>query len=339
MSRRYRGVSCLLTVATWALMATHRATADSAVINFTANLSPSGFTGPDQFSPFVPGNALSFFAAGEPDVIKADGQFYIQDFIGDGIYNASTAGNRFLLHSPLIERIEADTWRAEGPSNHGTLSGAGAPIVQRRKFLLPTESLFGTATVTVSGGQITELNYALDFSQPGVPGFENTSLPSTLLFNEIGLGLGGATFSSTNVGAVGSAAADAVPYGFNTALSLTSYPPSLLSGTVIDTTRGMLNDEIFNNTDEIGGTTPNISADGRLDGGIFPSSITPTGDVYLADPFAGETGDLFVFDANSELALSLSVSAVPEPSAILALIPIATWVAGRRRRRTFATSC
>ena len=252
------------------------AVADSLLVNFTAELTPATYNGPSDISPYTPGTALNLFALGEPDVLLSDGQFYIKNWNGqDGTFTTNVdPGTRFFLHSPLIERIEADTWRAEGPSDHGTLTGLGDPISQRRKFLLPTNSTFGTATLTIQNGVPTAIDYNLDFTQPGVPPFQGAAgnpAFQNIQFNSISLSSDNATFDAGQTFTIGTDD-DAVPYGLNTALSLGSYPPSLLNGTVVDTTRGMLRNEIFNNTDEIGGNTPNISSDGRQDGATLPSA-------------------------------------------------------------------
>ncbi|MEM6689816.1 MAG: PEP-CTERM sorting domain-containing protein [Planctomycetota bacterium] len=318
---------------------------DVVIINFTAGLTPGTFSGPDEFSPYVPGNVLSTFAAFQPDVLRADGQFYIQDFNGAGTYSASTPGNRFLFHSPLIERIEADTWRVEGPSSHGTQTAqrvvtfGAVPITQRSKFLLPADTILGDATITFdTAGNITDFSYSLDFSDPGVPSFEVAGNPNFQLaeFQSITAALGDATFSSRNVGDVGGADALLESYGLNTVLSLGSYSPGVLGSTVLDTTRGMLDSEILSNTDELGGATPNISSSGRLDGGIFPNSIEPNGDVYLADPFFGESGDLIIYSnaGSNDLVLGVAViAAVPEPGSVVMLVGCSTLVVFRRRKR------
>ncbi|MEM8679053.1 MAG: hypothetical protein AAGF97_06860 [Planctomycetota bacterium] len=311
--------------ATWA-------NADSLLVNFTADLTPASFVGPNSINPYVPGNALNLFIAlsGETDVLRADGQFYIKDWDGsDGTFRTNVdPGTRFLFHSPLLERIEADTWRAEGPSDHGTLNGLGDPIVQRRKFLLPTNSTFGEASVTIENGVPTSVDYVLDFSQPGIPGFENTALDG-ITFNEISLSSDAAVFDPAQTFSIGTDD-DAVPYGLDTQLSLGAYPPGLLNGTVMDTTRGMLRNEILNNSDENGGNTPNISADGRLDGGLFPSGDTPIGDVYLEDPFLNETGTLYVFNASD---LTIGVNAVPEPAAATLVFSLCIGMLMLRRGR------
>ena len=118
-------------------------------------------------------NPLSAYIAGtgETNVLDVDGQFYLSNWDGsDGVFQSNTdPGVRFFLHSPLLERIEAQTWRAEGPSDHGTLNGTNGPVAQRTKFLLPTSQTFGQASLTIANGVPVALDYLLDFflSVPG----------------------------------------------------------------------------------------------------------------------------------------------------------------------------
>lgn len=303
----------------WALTGTAnlpppRASVGALLVNFTTRLTPETFLGPDSINPYLPGNALHAFIAttGETNVLDADGQFYLSGWDGsDGTFTSNvTPGTRFLLHSPLMERLEADTWRVEGPSNHGVQTGAGEPIVQRSKFLLPTAKTYGTATLTIENGVPTELTYLLDFSVPGVPGFEGTALQS-IEFRTISLSSAGAEFGAAQTYEIG-VSDDAVPYGLHTALSPGSYSRNVLTSTVLNTTRGILRQELFANTDEIGGSTPNISTEGRLNGETFPSSPTPEGQVYLEDPFLGESGTLTVFNATGLVtSVNASVAALP----------------------------
>ena len=319
---RIDGTLCLDNISVSAEPAPYVPEAGSLMVSFTGGLSVENFTGPDSISPFVAGNALSAFIAStnELDVLRVDGQFYLEGWDGtDGTFTTNvTPGAKFFLHSPLLERLETDTWRAEGASNHGTQTGAGADISQRKKFLLPTASTYGSASVTVENGVPTSLTYALDFSTEGVPGFEGTAL-EVVEFQTISLDSGNAVFGAPETYTIGTDDDDA-PYGFNTVLTAGSHPAGVLSGTVINTTRGMLRNEINNNTDEAGGNTANISSNGRLDGAVYfdeelnsyryhPSAASPAeGEVYLADPFANESGVLTVFTATG---LDVSVSAEP----------------------------
>ncbi|MBG86573.1 MAG: hypothetical protein CMO80_06700 [Verrucomicrobiales bacterium] len=290
-------------------------TTSSLQVNFTGSLTPATFDGPGSISPYQSGNALSAFIAANPgtigeDVLKVDGQFHMTGWDGsDGVFiSGITPGVRFFLHSPLMERIEAQTWRVEGPSEHGTQTGSGDPVSERKKFLLPTPNLFGRATLKVQGGVPVELTYELDFSQTGIPGFENTAL-AAVNFERITIGSAGANFGTAQNFTVGTDDGT-VPYGFNTALALGAHPSGVVGGTVMNTTRGILRNEINNNTDDAtpAGTTPNVSSDGRLNGVPFGSSGTPDGRVYLADPFAGQSGALAVYTATG-LTVGVKASA------------------------------
>jgi len=305
--------------------------ADSLMVNFTAALTPSTFSGPAIFNPFLPTNPVYTFAQGQPDILRMDGQFYISNWDGsDGVFTTNVSpGTRFLLHSPLLERLEADTWRVEGTSNHGTLDGAGNAIVQRDKFVLPTFTTFGSASLTVSGGVPTALSYTLDFSQPGVPSFEGTSF-SEVPFQTITLSSSGASFGAAQTFTIG-VDDGTVPYGLNTQLSLGAYSPGVLGSTVVGTTRRMLVAELFVNTDEIGGTTPNISTEGLLNGAVFPVSNEPVGDVYLQNPFLGENGRLTVFNASD---ITVGVAVVPEPQTYAMMLAGLALVAGVGLRRS-----
>ena len=242
------------------------------------------------------------------------GQFYIAEWDGsDGTFTSNeTPGVRFFLHSPLLERLEADTWRAEGESNVGTLTGLGNPISQRKKFLLPTANTYGSASLTIENGVPVSLTYTLDFAASGAPGFEGTNL-EVVQFNVITLNSEGADFGIGQTFEIG-VNDDDVPFGFNTSLTAGSHPEKVLNGTVVDTTRGILRKEIGSNIDEAGGNTGNISSNGRLDGAEFPSGSAPSeGDVYLADPFAGQTGLLTVFTPSE---LNVGVQATTRPSVL-----------------------
>jgi hypothetical protein len=276
-------------------------------VNFTGSLSKESFIGPDSINPFESGNALSAFieSSGENDVLRVDGQFHLENWNGeDGMFISNqTPGVRFFLHSPLLERLEADTWRAEGFSDAGTLTGLGDPISQRKKFLLPTANTYGVATLTIKNGAPVSLGYSLDFAANKAPGFENTAL-GIVEFNLIALHSEGVKFGDGQSYEIG-VNDDDVPFGFFTSLTAASHPPKLLNGTVINTTRGMLRKEIRTNTDEAGGSTGNISSNGRLNGGAYASGSAPSeGDVYLEDPFSGQAGTLTVYDA-SELKIEI----------------------------------
>jgi hypothetical protein len=301
------------------------ASASSLVVNFTANLSDGDFTGPDAINPYVAGNALSDFTAGEPDVIKVDGQFYVPNYTGDGTYTAAynqSTGNRVLLHSPLIERIEAQTWRAEGASNYGTVTGAGDPISQRKKFLLPDDTPNGVFSVTIAGGQLSSLSYLYDDAANAggtFVGESSNAALNTTTFNTIGVTGTGANFGDAQI--LSLAGASTVPYGLNTQLSLGSFPPAVLAGTVTGSTRGIIANELLS-TAEVGTLGGNISSDGRNGASTFK----------LTDPFAGESGTLTVITSTSDLQLTVNASQVPEPSSTLLLGLSLAAVLGRRKR-------
>jgi hypothetical protein len=309
--------------------------ADSLLVNFVAGLVPSSFVGPDEYNPFVPGNALHAFAQFQPDVLKLDGQFYISNWDGsDGVFTTNVSpGTRFLLHNPLLERLEADTWRVEGASNHGTKDGGGSGITQRDKFLLPTFNTYGTASLTIVNGAPVALTYMLDLTQPGVPGFENApnSQIAAIPFLSVSLDSTGAAFGPAQTYTIG-VDDGAVPYGLYTQLASASYSAGVRNGTVFDTTRGMILAELSGNTDEIGGTTPNISTHGRLNGGDFPSASTPdeAQNFYLENPFAGESGTLTVFNASGVTA---AVAVVPEPETYALMLAGLGLVGALARRR------
>ena len=208
--------------------------------------------------------------------------------------------------------MEADTWRAEGGSNIDTLTGLGNPISQRKKFLLPTANTYGSASLTIENGVPVSLTYSLDFAASGAPGFEGTNLDA-VQFNLITLDSEDVNFGVGETFEIG-VNDDDVPFGFNTSLSAGSHPEKVLNGTVVDTTRGMLRQEINANTDEKDGNTPNISSNGRLDGDDYPSGAAPSdGDVYLADPFAGQSGFLTVFNPSElNVGVQAELKSAPE---------------------------
>ena len=283
------------------------------MLEFSASLTPETISAPDLINPYVPGNALSAYiqTTGEKDVLDVDGQFYISGWDGsDGTFTSNVhEGVRFFLHSPLLERLEADTWRAEGESNSGTLTGLEKPINQRKKFLLPTEKTFGNASLTIFKGRPVKLTYELNFDSEGVVGFDNTAL-QIADFKIIKLNSNKADFGEIRTFAIGSEDHD-VPYGFFTNLSLGSYPEGVLGGTVMKTTRGMLRNEILRNKDEVGGKTPNISSNGRLDGQDYENSLSPTGNVYIKDPFSNESGTLTVYQSTS-IIVELKAEMTPQ---------------------------
>ncbi|MEM6330151.1 MAG: PEP-CTERM sorting domain-containing protein [Planctomycetota bacterium] len=332
-----------------------RAQQDSAVINFIADLDTLTATNlPD---PLAAG-PLAFFASIQPDVLRLDGQIWIPDYTGDGVYTAgfnNVTGNRILVHSPLLERIEAQTWRAEDASDFaGTPGGpveiSGTAVSQRTKWLLPDDTPNGVFTVEVVGGQIVDLEYAFDFSaNSGLlftdpnEGSGNPNL-SNIRLDAVDIDGGAANFAAPQVFAAGSAGFLDAAFGLNTQLSTTSvtmtaadpngaFSPGTAGSTVGNTTIGQLLNEINNNTDELGGGTANISNDGRRDGAPLGGITNPEqGAGYLADIFAATTGDLFVFTSTADLTVSITVTQVPEPAAGVLLAASAGCLAIRRRR-------
>jgi len=306
--------------------------ASSLLVNFTAGLNTGDFSGPDNINPFVPGNALNSFAQTQPDVLRVDGQFYVPNYTGDGTYSASfntSTGNRILLHSPLIERIEAQTWRAEGASNFGTVNGAGDPISQRKKFLLPDDTPNGTMSVTISAGAITGLSYLYDYAaNSGLPFAGDSGNPTLngVTFNLIGISGGSDDFGASQTIGLGSIDALASAYGLNTALDLGSFPTGLLSGTVTGLTRGILINELTS-TAEPGNSGGNITSNGRF---INSGGTDDPGATALPNPFTGESGDLTIF--NSTRDLDVNIAAVPEPSSALLLSLSLLAGLGRRKR-------
>ena len=217
------------------------ASANEAIqVNFTGTLTKNGFVGPDSINPFLEGNALSTFiqSSGETDVVRVDGQFYMSDWDGsDGTFTSNvTPGVRFFLHSPLLERLEADTWRAEGESSVGTLTGLGDPISQRKKFLLPTANTFGIASLKIENGLPVSLSYSLDFETSGAPSFDGTNLEQ-INFKTITLDSDGADFGIGETFSIGVDDMD-VPFGFNTSLTAGSHPSKVLNSGFRDTRVG-----------------------------------------------------------------------------------------------------
>lgn len=332
MKKNAKSLSALALIAI-----TGHVSAAALQVNFTANLT--SYTGPSNLDPFDASTAIGAFAAaggGQEDIIRLDGQFYIPDWDGsDGTYttNSATGGNRFFLHSAFIERIEGQTWRFEGPSDHGTLTGSGSAIQQRRKLLLPTDTTYGTATLVVAGGVPTSVSYDLDFAADNAPQLTAGDDPDRLatLFGP-GVSFGSITVSTPAGTDFGSASVFAavddgpVPYGLNTALDIAAYASNVSGSTVFNTTRGLIRNELGANVDELGGNTPNVSTDGRINGEADGTG----GDFYLQDPLAGENG-VTVFTVGSDL--NASVGLVPEPSTALLSGLALLFGLGRRSRK------
>ncbi|MEM9149658.1 MAG: PEP-CTERM sorting domain-containing protein [Cyanobacteria bacterium P01_F01_bin.3] len=320
-----------------AAVAASSAKADSAVLNFTGDLTSLTAT---NFPDPLASGPLAIFAAVIPDINRVDVQIWIQDYTGDGTYTAAfnnNTGNKILLHSPLLERIEAQTWRAEdatenpGPSGNpaGAIEISGTPVSQRTKWLLPDDTPNGAFTVTVSGGAIDSVDYLYDLSaNSGLLFSDESSNPglANILLDEVAIAGDSNDFAAAQVFAVGSTDFLATPYGLNTQLDTTTnfggsfgaFSPNVAGGTVGNSTIGQLLNEINNNIDEIGGSTPNISNNGRHDGDTLIGTITnpEQGDGYLADIFAATTGNLYVFNGTSDLDVAVTVTQIPEPSTL-----------------------
>lgn len=334
MKKNAKSLSALALIAI-----TGHVSAAALQVNFTANLT--SYTGPSNLDPLDPSTALGTFAGaggGQEDVIRLDGQFYIPDWDGsDGTYttNSTAGGNRFFLHSAFIERIEGQTWRFEDTSDHGTLTGSGSAIQQRRKLLLPTDTTYGTATLVVAGGVPTSVSYDLDFAADNAPqltaGDDGDRLAT--LFGP-GVSFGNITVSTPAGSNFGSASVytsgvddSSLPFGLNTALSLAAYADNVSGSTVFNTTRGLIRNELGANVDELGGNTPNVSTDGRINGEADGTG----GDFYLQDPFAGEAGSVTVFNLQGDL--NAGVGLVPEPSTALLSGLALLFGLGRRSRK------
>jgi len=317
---------------------------DSAVINFTSDLDTLTAT---NFPDPLASGPLALFAAAVPDINKLDGQIWIQNYTGAGTYTAAfnnNTGNKILLHSPLLERIEAQTWRAEDASDFGVTEISGTAVSQRSKFLLPDDTPNGVFTVEINGSnEITSLNYTYDFStNPGLGFSDEAGNPAlaNLQLDEVTITGDSSNFGTTEIFAAGSSDFLDTAYGLNTQLDTTTnvggsfgaFSPGVANGTVGDTTIGMLLNEINANTDEMGGSTGNISEDGRLDGAMAASITNPEqGDGYLADIFAATSGDLYVFTSSSDLATDVTVSQIPEPGTLV--LAAAAGLTGLLRRR------
>ena len=331
MKKNAKSLSALALIAI-----TGHVSAAALQVNFTANLT--SYSGPSNLDPLDSSTTLGAFAAvggGQEDVLRLDGQFYIPDWDGsDGTYttNSAAGGNRFFLHSSFIERVEGQTWRFEDASDHGTVEGGGDGVVQRSKLLLPTDTTYGTATLVVSGGVPTSISYDLDFAATGAPQLSSGDALSALFGPGVSYGditvstPAGANFGSASVFNTG-VDDGAVPYGFNTALDLAAYAPNVSGSTVFNTTRGLIRDELGNNTDELGGSTPNVSTDGRINGAADGTG----GDFYLQDPLASESGTVTVFTLNGDLDAGIGL--VPEPSTALLSGLALLFGLGRRSRK------
>ncbi|MEM9914675.1 MAG: PEP-CTERM sorting domain-containing protein [Planctomycetota bacterium] len=313
------------------------AAADSAVFNFTTNLT--AYDGPDglpDLSPFTPGTALNALVNGQggfaglasPDWLRFTGQIYISDFQGDGTYVVSPTNGvgGIYLHSPLLNRLEAVSLRTEGALTQDSLNAGagrtdGQPTQNRDDIYLPDFTPNGTATVVVSGNDVS-IDYLLDFTTlPDTnAGFLRDGTTPTQIsgileaagqqFETIGVqGFGTAAVQSATIG---SGSEDGFAYGGYTLFDAVTL--GNLSNTITPTTRGVIDNEI---------AAGNISSDGR--------SATNPATTFLTDPFAGESGTTFVFDLTSGPDFDASATLIPEPASLLTLLAGMGLVASRRR--------
>lgn len=332
-----------LSAALLALFSGHQAIAqDSAVINFTAELKPGGYSGTSALDPFVPGtpsydliNGTGFFTApASPDWRKFDGQIVISNFTGDGTYNiggtGGDAGGIYFV-SPLLNRIEAVSWRTEDALSPASLAlGAGrrdgAATQNRDDIYLPDFTPNGVAAVTIMGDKVT-IDYELDFST--LPDTNAAFLRNGVTPTQIGDILEANNSAFVSIGAEGmgmvtpvieSKGLDAaIPFGGYTALS--EDVGGNLSNTIVPTTLELLANEIALN---------NISSDGR--------SLTNPDTVFLTlgdlAPFVGDTGDLYFYDLTGGGTLDASVATVvPIPAAAWLFASAIGLLAMRGRKR------
>ncbi|MEN0019501.1 MAG: hypothetical protein AAF747_01305 [Planctomycetota bacterium] len=286
------------------------AAADVLSVSFVGQLT--GYNGPAVQDPFNPGTLLGGAIAANPDLGRFDGQFVVTDFdpTFTGTYTFGPGGNsdpgvQFFLHSPILERLEAQTTRLA--------AGNAAGVSENTKILLPrrddvtstdevgvsTTGFFGTGLLQVVNG----VPVAFSYNQG-----ENTLNSFDFRFNplsleDITIGGDNQTFTLDNTFDLDTpGGADNAPYGFNTPLS--AFPGS----TILDTTVGALNAE--------------------LAAGTILTTRASSGGVPIADPLAGVSGSWFQYGAGG-IEASISVVPTPASAAVLAFAGVA---ASRRRR-------
>ncbi|MEM1012578.1 MAG: MYXO-CTERM sorting domain-containing protein [Planctomycetota bacterium] len=333
-------VSLILAAAT-SVGVVSSASADSAVINFTTNLtSYEGPAGVETLSPFVPGTALNalvngldgFAGLGSPDWLRFSGQIYIPDYTGPGTYSITPDNGvgGIYLHSPLLNRLEAVSLRTEGPLTQASIdAGAGRAdgnaTQNRDDIYLPDFTPNAVTTVTITPSNEVTIDYDLDFStlSDENAGFLRDGVTPTqisVLLEDAGqkfgfIGVDGTGVANVQSAIIGSGDEDDFAYGgfslFETVVE------GNLSNTIVPTTRGVIDNEV---------AAMNISSDGR--------STDPTTDtVFLTDPFAGESGETFFFDLTGgpDFFASAQLVLVPEPTtATLGLLALGGLL--RRRR-------
>lgn len=259
---------CALIAAACLLIGATKSRADSAVINFTADLT--SYTGTPTLSPFVPGTALNalingqggFAGLGSDDWQRFTGQVYIPNFTGDGTYTATpdgSGGAGIYLHSPLLNRIEAVSLRTESPLTADSLAASagradGNPTQNRDDIYLPDFEPNAVTTITISGNEVT-IDYFLDFQTLDDTnaaflrnGVTPTQIGDLLLAEGVQFGSIGVTGNATAAvqsATIGSGVEDTFPYGgFNLFDAVVS---GNLSNTIVPTTRGVIDNEIAAN--------------------------------------------------------------------------------------------
>ncbi|MEM7577757.1 MAG: hypothetical protein AAF328_09800 [Planctomycetota bacterium] len=330
------------------------AAADSAVIQFTANLPDGNFVGPPQLDPYngnlitVPDgsggtvqitesalfalvNDLAFPGTpGGQDWLRFAGQIYIPDFTGDGTYTigGNNSDGGLYLHSPLLNRIEAVSVRTEGPLTAGSLAlGAGRAdgnLTQNRDdFYFPDFDPNGIATVTITGDDVS-IDYELDFSTLDDTnaaflrnGVTPTQIGDALLAAGVqfdNIGVEGGGTAAVQSAAIGSSGDDLFPYG-----AFNPFAAGIdgnLSNTIVPSLREVV---------ELETAASNITSDGRL----VSDPTTPT--TVIPNPFLGESGTTFFFDLTGAGDLDASVSLIPEPATAAVLAGIGLMATRRRR--------
>jgi hypothetical protein len=316
-----RGLSGFLAAAAFVGFSSTTAQADELVIDFVADLLPSGYTGPADVSPFTVGSQLYVANQADPDFLRADVQFVVKDFdpTFTGTYSfgaesdPSDPGVEFLLHSPMLERLEAYTTRIG--SNSPTYSTNTKILLPRRpdtttsdKNTPPwtTTGFFGAATLTVVGGVPTSLSYTQ--GADNLASFDYILAPNSLESLSV-------TASSFSLDATYDldtpGAADAAPLGLN---AIASMQPG---GTVGDTTRGIIAAELA--AAFAGGGTGNL-LDGKESSGGQPIAYNPL----------DGTGTLYSYSATGAV---IGVTAVPEPgTALLMMLGLSGLAATSRKR-------
>ncbi|MEN1680577.1 MAG: hypothetical protein AAGJ46_13390 [Planctomycetota bacterium] len=335
----------------------HRATADTAVINFTTDLlAPSAYTGPAEFDPFNPSSITDALINGEggflgdasPDWTRLAGQIVIDNYTGPGTYSTSADGSSGVgvyVHGALLNRIETRTTRTFGPiTAASTALGAapadGDPPARNDDIYLPTYTPLGVASVTITepttGNFVVDVDYDLDFTtlpeenarflrvvpvSPMDPtGFRATALSTNL--DAFGAKFRNISVSDTAAATVTSGeigvSDDLIPYGgFN---PFDAVAAGNLSNTIVDLTRGVVRNELAASNIRVGTSDPTA----------MPPSVSPP---ISDDPLAGQSGTAFFFDLTAG-NLASSVVIVPEPSAAAVIAAGFSAVAARRRRLT-----